>query len=80
MKLSVSCGRGVSLVWEVLLCDVTSARTITVMSGISKLSIVINMSMMVLVIIIIIIVIKVIVLSMTRKLQILHCLYRVVPL
>ena len=69
MKLIVSYGRDVSLVWEVLLFDVTSARTITVMSSISRLSIVINMSMMVLVIIIIIIVIKVIVLSMTRKLQ-----------
>ena len=70
MKFSVSCGVIVSLIWEILLCDDISARTITEISSIIRSTIVINISMMVIVVIIIIIVIKVIVLIRTRKLQI----------
>ena len=71
MEFSVSCGVDASSMWEVLLCDDTSARTITAMSNIIRLTIVINSSMMVLVIIIIISVIKVVVPIVSRKLQIL---------
>ena len=71
MEFSVSCGVGVSPMWEVLLCDDTSARTITAMSSIIRFTIVINSSMIVLVIIIIISVIKVVVPIVSRKLQIL---------
>ena len=71
MEFSVLCGMGVSPVREVLLCDGTSAHTITAMSSIIRFSFVINSSMMVLVIIIIIIGIKVTVLIMSRKLKIL---------
>ena len=66
----MSCRVGVSSVWEVLLYDDTSARTITAISSIIIFTIIINSSVMVvLVIIAIIIVIKVIVLIMTRKLR-----------
>ena len=69
MEFSVSCRVGVIPVWEELLCDDTSARTIIAISSIIRLTIVIIISMMVVVIIIIIIVIKVMFLIMTRKLK-----------
>ena len=66
----MSCGVGVSPVWEVLFYDDTSTCTITAMSSIIRFTIVINSSMMVLVIITIISFIKINVFIMTRKLQI----------
>ena len=65
----MSCGVDVSPVWEVELCDDTSARNITAISSIIRLTIVINSRMMVLVIIIISSVIKDITLIVTRKMQ-----------
>ena len=55
----------------VILCDDTSARTITAMSSIMRFTIVINSSVIVLVIIIIISVIKDIALIVNRKMQLL---------
>ena len=70
MEFSVSCGVDVSPVWDVTLCDDTSARTITAISSIMRFTIV-NSSMIVLVNIIIISVIKDIALIVTRKMQLL---------